>query len=308
MRASRGSAAGGAPRAPRARERRAAPRSRASSISRRKTSAVACASGSARWHGWTETPKKYESEARLVRCDPAAEQVAGQRHGVDHGCVKPLAGHPLELAVDEADVEARVVRDEHCAAGELREPPQRQPDAAARRAAPRRRARSGAPIGRGSGIPRRDERLEAVARSRAADPHGADLADPGRGLGEPGRLEVEDDEVARRDQRVGRGRERDERPAPARRASPRRAARAAAARAPRAPAARRRGARPPRSRERGRRAPREARPTGRASRSRAAPARSYTNICSITCGRSSPARTQSRRSRSRRRSAGRSRR
>ena len=44
----------------------------ASSTRRRKTSAVACASGSARWHGRTETPKKYASEARLVRSIAAA--------------------------------------------------------------------------------------------------------------------------------------------------------------------------------------------------------------------------------------------
>ena len=36
----------------------AAPRSSAISTSRRNTSAVACASGSARWHGCTDTPKK----------------------------------------------------------------------------------------------------------------------------------------------------------------------------------------------------------------------------------------------------------
>ena len=75
--------------------------------------------------------------------------------------------------------------------------------------------------------------------------------------------------------------ERDERPAPDEPCvllDERR--RAATERALRAPAAPRRGARRPRSREPGRRAPREARPAGRASRSRAAPSRSYTNICS----------------------------
>jgi len=80
-----------------------------------------------------------------------AEQVAGERHGVDHGRVQALAGHALELAVHEADVEARVVRYEDGAAGEDGEASQRKPDAGAWRSSSSvRPVRS--PTGRGSGV------------------------------------------------------------------------------------------------------------------------------------------------------------
>ncbi len=58
-------------------------------------------------------------EARPV--DPTAEQVPGERHRVDHGRRDSLPADALELAIDETDVEAGVVRDEHGVAGERHE-------------------------------------------------------------------------------------------------------------------------------------------------------------------------------------------
>ncbi len=51
-----------------------APRSCARPISASSTSAVACASGRARWHGATDVPKKNASDARLVRCTRPASR------------------------------------------------------------------------------------------------------------------------------------------------------------------------------------------------------------------------------------------
>ena len=51
----------------------------------------------------------------------AVEQPAGERDGVDHRGGKAPALEPGQLRVDEADVEARVVRHQHRALGEGKE-------------------------------------------------------------------------------------------------------------------------------------------------------------------------------------------
>ena len=68
-----------------------APRSCASPISASRISAVAWASGSARWQGATDVPKKYASEARLTRSMRRPQQVARERDGVEHGRGEALA-------------------------------------------------------------------------------------------------------------------------------------------------------------------------------------------------------------------------
>ena len=60
--------------------------------------------------------------------DPPGEDAPREPDGVDDGRRDPPAGQPLDLAVEEADVEARVVRDEHRVAGELQEATHRELD------------------------------------------------------------------------------------------------------------------------------------------------------------------------------------
>ena len=69
-----------------------APRSCASPISASNTSAVACASGSARWHGCTDVPKKYESCASDARGTRPASSAPRERDGVDDGRSEARAG------------------------------------------------------------------------------------------------------------------------------------------------------------------------------------------------------------------------
>ena len=75
--------------------RRAPARARAA---RTNTSAVACASGSARWHGSTDTPKKNASEARLVRSTRPRSRLRASGTVSITVADEPLAGQPLELA------------------------------------------------------------------------------------------------------------------------------------------------------------------------------------------------------------------
>src|SRR3954453_5362912 len=104
--------------------------------------------------------------------------------------------------------------DEDGAPGESRELPERE--AHARRAPQLLVGEAGEEADRaGEGRLWRDERLVLAGELEVADSHGADLADARGGAREPGRLEVEDHELRLREQRVGRSRERDERPAPA---------------------------------------------------------------------------------------------
>ena len=151
-------------------------------------------------------------EARAA--DAPAEQVTGERHRVDHGRVQALAGHPLELPVDEADVEARVVGDENGAAGELRETPERQPDSWGGAELLVGQAGEEADRAGERGL-RRDERLVLAGELEVSDADGADLADARGRARKAGGLEVEDDELGLAEERVGRRRERDERSAPA---------------------------------------------------------------------------------------------
>ena len=93
------------------------------------------------------------------------------------------------------EVEARVVRDEGGVAGEREQPAHRELGAAARRGArPGRMPVSEVTAG-GSGTRGSTSVSNASSSSSAADALRADLADPRRARREPGRLEVDDDEV-----------------------------------------------------------------------------------------------------------------
>ncbi len=144
---------------------------------------------------------------------PAGEQAAREPDGVEDGRGAAAARQTLDRAVEERHVEASVVRDERGVARELEETPEREldarrlpevllPDSGQRRDEARQR---GARI---------DERLERVDDLERAHAHGPDLADAAGLRGEPGRLEVEDDELGllERHVRVRIVREADARP------------------------------------------------------------------------------------------------
>ena len=125
-------------------------------------------------------PRRRAEEVRERRepdaLDPAGEQPPREPDGVDDRCGDSPAGQPLDLAVEEADVEARVVRDEHRVAGELEEAAHRELDR--RCAAQLARVDPGQRRDRGRQRPARvDERLEPLLELEAAHPHRADLAD-----------------------------------------------------------------------------------------------------------------------------------
>ena len=110
--------------------------------------------------------------------EPAVEKAAREPDRVDHGRRDPPPGQPLDLAVEEAEVEAGIVRDEHGVAGELEEAPDRELG--------RRRAREGARVDSGQGGDRDGQRppwvdqgLEALRQLERAHADGADLADRG---------------------------------------------------------------------------------------------------------------------------------
>ena len=54
---------------------------------------------------------------------PLAEQAACEPDGVDDRCRDPPSGQSLDLAVEEGEVESRVVRDDRCVGGERHEAP-----------------------------------------------------------------------------------------------------------------------------------------------------------------------------------------
>ena len=83
------------------------------------------ASGRARWQGCVGTPKKCGQPGEPDAADAALQEPPRQPDGVDHRRRDPPPGDPLDLAVEEPEVEARVVGDEHVVAGEPQEPAHR---------------------------------------------------------------------------------------------------------------------------------------------------------------------------------------
>ena len=128
--------------------------------------------------------------------DAATENAARERDGVDHGRREPRPGQALRLAVEEGEVEARVVRHEDGVSGEGEEAAHRGAD---RRGSPELRVAQ--PCERRDDAVERDarvrERLELLRQLETAYAHGADLADPRRPGTKARRLEV-DDHVRRR--------------------------------------------------------------------------------------------------------------
>ena len=139
-----------------------------------------------------------EREARGA----ALKEAAREPDGVEHGRADAFPREPVDLVLQEADVEAGVVRRERSVAGEREEAPYRDlrargpsqivlADPGERRD---ERRQSGAGI---------DERLERLGDLERSDADGADLADAVAARREPRRLEVEDDELGVLDRRPG---------------------------------------------------------------------------------------------------------
>ncbi len=158
----------------------------------------------------TVTRARLRAEELRERAEPGAagppgEQATREADRVNHRPCQPPTGQPLRLAVDEAQVEARVVRDEHCVARKLEKAA--HCDGGMRLAAQLRvvQAREGADRRpeRDAGI---DEQLELFRELEVAYAHGADLADA-RAPGPKARcLEIYYDERGVLEQDLGSGR------------------------------------------------------------------------------------------------------
>jgi hypothetical protein len=133
---------------------------------------------------------------------PSLEEPSGEPDGVDDRGREAAPGKALDLTLEEPDVEASVVRNEggvarereKAADGELG--PRRATKVV--RLDPGQRRDAGRKYD-----PRVDERLERLVDGQRANAHGADLAHAVAACREPGRLEVEDDELGVFDEDVG---------------------------------------------------------------------------------------------------------
>ena len=243
-----------------------APRSCASPISASSSSAVARASGSARWHGRSAVPRNHASWPRPKPATRPASSLRASR-------TVSTTGEPMREPVSRSVSRSRNARSKRALCATSTASPanaRKLRTASAGRGAPRScsfRSPVTALAPAAIGMPWIDERLELGLDLEAAQAHGPDLADPGLARAQARRLEVDDD--------VRRVLEQERRARAARRARPRRRStraahrsrrrpRAASARGRPAPAAGRRAAapRPPRAPARAapRRAPRGGRP------------------------------------------------
>ena len=123
----------------------------------------------------------------------ARDDPAGEPHGVQHLVAGPRVPGAGGGRLEEADVERRVVRDEHRAAGELQEARQHLLDG--RCADEHRGGDAGEHLDeRRDRSARVDQGLELAEHLAAADLDRTDLRDRAVGRGPAGRLEVDDDE------------------------------------------------------------------------------------------------------------------
>ena len=158
-----------------------------------------------------ELRERHEAGARGA----SREEPAREPDRIYDRSRQPGACQPLRLAVEERQVEARVVSDEHRVAGEREEPPHGDPGArlsAQRRVAKTRQCADRRPDRR-AGI---HQRLELLRELELMHAHRPDLADARRAGAQAGRLQVDDDERRVLQQEVGSGRIRqaDRIPAP----------------------------------------------------------------------------------------------
>ena len=169
-----------------------APRSCASPISARSSSAVACASGSARWHGRSSVPRNHASCPSEKPFTRPASSVRARR-------TVSTTGAAIREPVSRSVSRSRKARSKRALWATRTASPansRKRRTASAGRGAPRSCSLrmpviADAP-GRDphSGV---DERLELVHLLELADPHGSDLADRRGSRPQSRRLEIDDD-------------------------------------------------------------------------------------------------------------------
>ncbi len=182
-----------------------APRSCARPIRAIRISAVASCIGERPVTRLDRRPEEVREVREAEPLRPAAQQPPGEPDRVDHRSCDAPARQPLDGAVEEAHVEARVVGDEDGVAGEREE-------AAHGEVGGRRSAHVALGDTRQGGDRRRqrharvDEGLERGAGLECLHPLRADLDDPRAGRRETRGLEVEHDERGVLEQERGTGR------------------------------------------------------------------------------------------------------
>ncbi len=141
----------------------------------------------------------------------AIEQAAGERRGAKRRLRQPAAFAPPQLPLEEALVEAGVVRNQRCLGGKDDEAAEHGRDAGrVPQVALAQPGQTGNRLRERNA--RIDKGLEAVDQLERLDADRAQLADPAGLRREPGRLQVEDHELRLLQQRVRRARERHGRP------------------------------------------------------------------------------------------------
>ena len=185
-----------------------APRSWARPISATSTSAVASASGSARWHGRTVTSKRSDTLARSKRASRPASRRRASATVSSTRMPRRVPSSAHERAVEHADVEGRVVGDEDAAAREREQLGERRAQRAGAREIAIADARDLRDARRHRDA-RVDQAREPCHLLAALEPHGADL-DDARARADAGRLEVDDRPGRLGQRRARRRREPDE--------------------------------------------------------------------------------------------------
>ncbi len=132
---------------------------------------------------------------------PSRQQPPREPDRIEHRSRAAAAGELLDGTVEEADVEAGVVRDEWNVPGELEKATEGELDPwrAAQLLLPDPGQRGDEPWQHRPGV---DECLEGLHDLERANADGPDLADAAGSRGEAGRLQVEDDELGLLERRV----------------------------------------------------------------------------------------------------------
>ena len=155
-------------------------------------------------HGSRRQREPVGERVQIAAQPAAGEQPPCERDRVEHRQLEPAPVDRAERALQEAHVEARVVRDEDAALGEPEQIAQRRPDGPCAReiALPDAGERRDQRRYRHARI---DEALEARDDLEALDAHGADL-DDARAPPHARGLEVDDAEARLLERRLGRRR------------------------------------------------------------------------------------------------------
>ena len=166
-----------------------APASPASATSRSRISAVARASGSARWHGSADVPKNTASAARLaLSIRPRSSRRASTIVSTT-GAASRLPVSRAELVVDEREVEPQVVTGEHgpgspARSGDAGRAPESDPVARTTSSSPgrSRRATRTAPTSQIRACPRRSPSVSRSTTANVARSSGTDASGAGASL------------------------------------------------------------------------------------------------------------------------------